>query len=287
MCTEEEAIAWLGTERANLHACVGYAAAHGRLAHAVRIPVAMSDFLHKQGHWNEAVTLGQAALAAARTAGDRQGQAWALNQLGIGAGADRGLPGRRRQPDPGRCSCSATSATGAARPGPSTSWAMVQWLTGDYPAATASLTRALELFRDLGDRRGQAWALHDLGVVQRRTGDYPAATASLTQALQLFRDLGDRHGQAETANNLGDLRSVSSDHQDACNYYTDALRIAREISAPGQEARALKGIRRCHIQEGTSTKALGTYGTPAPSTSASELPRPSTSKTLSLPWGSA
>ena len=110
--TEEEAIAWLGTERANLHACVGYAAAHGRLVHAVRIPVAMSGFLHTQGHWNEAVTLGQTALAAACTAGDRHGQAWALNQLGV-----------------------------------------AQELTGDYPAATASLTQALELFRDLGDRQ--------------------------------------------------------------------------------------------------------------------------------------
>ena len=80
-CTEEEAIAWLGTERANLHACVDYAAAHECLVHAVRIPVAMSSFLHTQGHWNEAVTLGQTALAAAHTARDRYGQAWILNQL--------------------------------------------------------------------------------------------------------------------------------------------------------------------------------------------------------------
>ena len=142
LCTEEEAIAWLGTERANLHACADYAAAHGHLVHAVRIPVAMSSFLHTQGHWNEAVTLGQAALAAARTARDRHGQAWTLNQLGV-----------------------------------------VQWLTGDYPAATANLTQALQLFRDLDDGHGQACALNQLGQVQWRTGDYPAATASLTQAL--------------------------------------------------------------------------------------------------------
>ena len=99
--TEDEAVAWLGTERANLHACAGYAAAHGRLVHAVWIPAAMSGFLHTQGHWNEAVTLGQAALAAARTARDRHGQAWALNQLGMVQWLDRGLPGRHRQLDPG------------------------------------------------------------------------------------------------------------------------------------------------------------------------------------------
>ena len=54
--TEEEAIAWLGAERANLHACVGYAAAHARLVHAVRIPIAMSEFLITEGHWNQAAS---------------------------------------------------------------------------------------------------------------------------------------------------------------------------------------------------------------------------------------
>ena len=65
----------------------------------------------------------------------------------------------------------------------------MQQLTGDYPAAAASHQQALELFRDLGDRLGQAYALNDLGIVQRLTGDYPAAAASHQQALALFRDL--------------------------------------------------------------------------------------------------
>ena len=72
---------------------------------------------------------------------------------------------------------------------------MAQELTGDYPAAAASLARALQLSRDLGDRQIQAWALTQLGVVQRQTGDYPAAAASLTRALQLSRDLGDRRSR--------------------------------------------------------------------------------------------
>ena len=51
--------------------------------YAIRIPVAISGFLHFQGHWTEAVTLGRAALAAARAAGDQHGQARALAQLGV------------------------------------------------------------------------------------------------------------------------------------------------------------------------------------------------------------
>ena len=108
--TTDEAIAWLGTERANLHACVGYAAAHGHLVHAVRIPMAMSGFLHTQGHWTEAVTLGQARPG--RCAHGRRPARPSLDPppAGRGAMADRGLPGRRRHPDRG--------AGAVPRPGP-------------------------------------------------------------------------------------------------------------------------------------------------------------------------
>ena len=199
--TEEEAIAWLGTERPNLDACVGYAAAHGRLVHAVRIPVAISDFLHIQGHWTEAVTLGQTALAAAHSVGDRQGQAWASNQLGI-----------------------------------------FQALTGDYPAAAASLTQALQSFRDLGDRHGQAWALDDLGVVHRRTGDYLAAAASQIQALQLFRDLSDRHGQAWALEHLGVVHRRTGDYLAAAASLTQALQLFRDLGDRFGQAWALDDL---------------------------------------------
>jgi hypothetical protein len=37
----------------------------------------------------------------------------------------------------------------------------------------------------------------NLGNVQARTGDYPAAVASQERALRMFRDLSDRRGQAQ------------------------------------------------------------------------------------------
>ncbi len=226
--TEDEAIAWLGTERANLHACAGYAAAHGRLVHAIWIPVATSGFLHTQGHWNEAASLGQAALAAALTDGDRQGQACALTQLGTVQELTGDYPA---------ATASLTRALELSRDlgdRRGQAWALhdlgeVQQLTGDYLAATASLTRALELFRDLGDRRGQAWVLRELGVVQRRTGDYPAAAASLTRALELFRDLGDRRGEAWALSDLGEVQQLTGDYPAAAASLTRALELFRDL----------------------------------------------------------
>jgi len=55
---------------------------------------------------------------------------------------------------------------------------LVQQLTGDHSAAAASLQQALALFGDLGNLHDQAYTLNSLGVVQEETGDYPAAAAS-------------------------------------------------------------------------------------------------------------
>ena len=247
--TEEEAITWLRTERGNLHACIDYATTHARLTHAVCILFAISDSLHNQGHWNEAVTLGQAALAAACTIGDRRGQAWALNKLSVV---------QRRTGDYPAATASLTQTLqlfGDLGDRRGQAWALddlgaVRQLTGDLAAASASLCQALQLSSELGDRHCQAVVLRHLGMVQRRTGDHPAATASLTRALELYQDLGDRHGQAGASINLGDLLSLSSAHNDALGYFAQALNIARDIGAPVLQARALEGMGRCHVRDG-------------------------------------
>ena len=89
--------------------------------------------------------------------------------------------------------------------------------------------------------------------MQSLTGDYPAAIASLTQALEMFRHLGDRHSQAQVLNQLGELLSRSADSRQARDHHTQALTIARDISAPLKEARALEGLGRCHLQDGNAS----------------------------------
>ncbi len=268
LATAGQAAAWLEAERANLHAAAGYAAASGRPAHAIAIPAAISGFLFARGHWDQAAGLHQAALAAARQAGDRAGQADALNELGIlqrmtgdypaaAAGLTealelyRGLGDRlgqasaldnlgRVQLETGDSPAAAASHQQALalyrdlghQAGQAlaiTNLGTVHERTGDYPAAAASLTQALDLFRDLGHRMGQALAITNLGFLQLRTGDYPAAAASLTQALDLFRDLGDRHGQASALSAIGEAQRLTGDYPAAVASQQQALDTFRDI----------------------------------------------------------
>ena len=223
------------------------------LGHRAGQALALKQSRHRAsvtGDYPAAAASCQQALGMSRDLGHRRGPGHGPHQSGPRA---VGGPETTRPPPPAtsrRWSCSATSATGPARPSRINNSGPCRRLTGDYPAAAASRQQALALFRDLGNRRGQADALNDLGVVQQLTGDYPAAAASHQQALDMFRDVGDRHGQAEALNSLGELLSRSSDSRQARDHHAQALAIARDISAPLEEARALEGIGHCHLQDG-------------------------------------
>ena len=114
--------------------------------------------------------------------------------------------------------------------------------TGDFPAATASLTQAAELYRALGDHTGLTDVLNYLGQVQEVTGDYPAAAASHQQALALARGLGDRMGQANALSGLGTVQQLTGDYPAAAASHQQALALFREIDHPLGQAGALMGL---------------------------------------------
>jgi tetratricopeptide (TPR) repeat protein len=128
-------------------------------------------------------------------------------------------------------------------------------MTGEYPAAAQDLEQALGIYRDLGDRLGQANALSELGVVRRATGDFPAAAQALEQTLGIYRDLGDRGGEATALNEKGTLHRVSGDLAQAEGCHRQARDLARAIASPWDEAHALAGLGRCALATGHATQA--------------------------------
>jgi tetratricopeptide (TPR) repeat protein/transcriptional regulator with XRE-family HTH domain len=115
---------------------------------------------------------------------------------------------------------------------------LLQQLTGDYPAATASLAEAIELFGDLGDLPGQAYARNHLGLVLANTADYPAATASHRQALALAREAGDQLAEAVSLTDLGMVQLLTGDYRAAASLQ-QALPLFRSVGSEFDEADAL------------------------------------------------
>lgn len=92
--------------------------------------------------------------------------------------------------------------------------------------AASGLARALALYRDLGDLRGTAWALNDLGCVAANRRDYSAAATLYEESLDLKRALGACWDVARTLLNLGELAWRRGDLDRAAELYDESLRSA-------------------------------------------------------------
>ena len=294
LSTLGQAAAWLEAERANLHAATDYAAARGRPQHAIAIPAAIRGFLAVRGYGDQSAALHQTALAAARQAGDRLGEADTLAGLGILQGdtgdypaaaaslvqavalyGDAGdLPGQAhalnelaylhvQTADYPAAAASAQQALALARSASDRSreadalihLGLAQQLTGDYPAAAASHNHALALCRDLGNLEGQAEALNCLGAVQQETGDNPAAATSQQQALALFSDLDNLEGQAGTLNCLGAVQRETGDFPAAAASHQQALATFREFGNQLGQAETLNGLGELSSRTSATSQA--------------------------------
>jgi tetratricopeptide (TPR) repeat protein/transcriptional regulator with XRE-family HTH domain len=132
------------------------------------------------------------------------------------------------------------------------------YLTGDNQAAADHLGHALEIYRDLGDKLGEAVVLSRLGSVQLVTGDYQAATSGLAAALELYRQLGDRLGEAYALNDLGAVRQATGDHVRAGANLAQALDIYRDLGDRLGEANALLDLG--NVQQATGDYAAAVTG---------------------------
>jgi predicted ATPase len=79
---------------------------------------------------------------------------------------------------------------------------------GDRVESDAGFSNLLELYREIGDQRGEVSAMNALGVCARTHGDESAARKWLVRSLELCRQIGDRSAIAAALSNLGecDLR---------------------------------------------------------------------------------
>ena len=280
VATSEQAAAWLEAERPNLHAAINYAAP-AMPSHAIAIATAIGGFLRARGHWDQAAAQYRTAVSAARQAGDRPGQAGALDELGLlqqltgdypAASATLGeaielfadlgdLSGQAYarnhlglvQQDRGDYPAAAASHRHALALAQNASdslaeavslvdLGLVQQQTGDYDAAIASHQRALPLFRSVGSPFDEADALCELGAARRLAGDYAAATADERQALDLFRRLGDRLGQAWALSELGMAQQMTGDYAAGAANLGEAIDVFRDLGSQQCLAQALNDL---------------------------------------------
>jgi tetratricopeptide (TPR) repeat protein len=125
----------------------------------------------------------------------------------------------------------------------------------DYRQAVALSEESLALFRELGDRRGSAWALYNLGRTAAEQGDYRRAAALLDESLALFRELGDKRGRASALNHLGRIAADQGDYRRAAALLDESLALFRELGDKRGSAFALNLLGRTATDQGDYRRA--------------------------------
>jgi tetratricopeptide (TPR) repeat protein len=112
---------------------------------------------------------------------------------------------------------------------------------GCYARALEHFYRANELFTAIGDSRGMAMSMNNIGVVYRGMGEAAAAIPFFEDSLRMYKSLGDQQDVRQTLSNLAAAQVDTGDYASAATNIDEALKmqIGRKPFTP---AMTVKGI---------------------------------------------
>jgi tetratricopeptide (TPR) repeat protein/transcriptional regulator with XRE-family HTH domain len=293
---EQEALAWLDRERANLLAAIHRAAADGPpamawlLADALRgyfaarrlhadweaaarsglaaatdgdrpaaqsaMHLSLGDLHQSVGRYREAIAQYTAALGQARRAGWVRIQAAILGNLGCVHTNLGQLEEAARYH---------TAAQALNRQAGRRGWqainlgnlGIVNAELGRLLQAVDNHTSALAAYQEIGSRDDEAAARSSLGTALRQLGHLDDARDQLTRALLLNRTVGDRHGEAVNLNDLAAVHCEAGRHAEALDLARAALALARDIHDRDSEALVSNTLAAIQRSLGDPHAALG------------------------------
>jgi DNA-binding SARP family transcriptional activator/tetratricopeptide (TPR) repeat protein len=249
-----QALAWFTAEHAVLLAAVDHAASTGWDTHTWQLAWTLTLFLDRRGHWQDDVTIQQAALAALQRLADPSRQARAHHYLGRAyaqaARFDDAYPHLQHALDLHRQSGDQVGRAYTHRV-----LGFADDRQGRHTEALAHARQALELFRAVGDRHGQAATLNQVGLGHARLGDHHQALTFCQQALTLLEELGDRRAQANTSYSLGYAHHHLGHYTRAITCYQHAIDISQDFGDRRREAITFAHLGDTHYAIGNPGRA--------------------------------
>jgi predicted ATPase/DNA-binding SARP family transcriptional activator/DNA-binding CsgD family transcriptional regulator len=116
------------------------------------------------------------------------------------------------------------------------------WHRGDYERATVLHGEALELYRELGDDGGVAFARLCLGTQHLEMGDNERAARLYKAALALSRSIGDKRTILYALEALAELARRSGDYERAKTLGMECIALAREMEDKWELAHAIARV---------------------------------------------
>jgi tetratricopeptide (TPR) repeat protein len=127
---------------------------------------------------------------------------------------------------------------------------------GETRRAIEYYEQVLTIAREIGDRRGEGNALGNLGIAYKNLGETRKAIEYYEQRLTIAREIGDRRGEGNALGNLGNAYAALGETRRAIEHYERHLIIAREIGDRHGEGNALGNLGNAYVGLGEPRRAI-------------------------------
>jgi len=137
--------------------------------------------------------------------------------------------------------------------------ALYGWLyqkLGKFHNALMHHTKAYEIYDTLGNDKGKAMALINIGAMHDSLGDLESAGNHYEEAIEVYTKVNSGNGLMYCYNNLGYIHQQRKEYEEALIDYAKSLELAKEIKVVTMESTALHNMGLTYMEMGDLDKAL-------------------------------
>jgi tetratricopeptide (TPR) repeat protein/class 3 adenylate cyclase len=214
-------------------------------------------FVHsQQGTFDQAQRCYEQALALSQLRGDKQGEAFTLNYLGVTAFYQRHFAEAQTYFQ----QALTIRRTIGDRAGEGTTLnnlAQLMCDAGDYGQAEAYLSAALTILQATGNRWHEVNVWNDLGILYQELGELSRARSCLEQGLQLAMEMGIQKEKASyLLSNLGLVMRDQGELSTAESLLSEGLALMQAADNKHQISFFLTYLSTIHLQAGRLDQAV-------------------------------
>jgi serine/threonine protein kinase/Tfp pilus assembly protein PilF len=132
----------------------------------------------------------------------------------------------------------------------------VQTTSGQQDAALASYSKALALLRAIGMKNEMADALANMGAVYQDQARFDQALDVYKQALQIQRETGNQSAESQCLDNVAGVYLAMGDTSNAFTYSQQALQLREKLGVPGDIADTLESLSEAYTATGQYDQAM-------------------------------
>ncbi|MEP0984299.1 tetratricopeptide repeat protein [Ekhidna sp.] len=129
----------------------------------------------------------------------------------------------------------------------------------EYDKGLDHYQRALELYRSIADREGEAKSLNGMGEVYESVGQYVRAMSHYLDGVKILEEIGDKRSVFNSYNNLGELYRIEDDFEKSMYYFQKAFSTSQSINYEMGMIRVLNNIGLVYGELGAYDSAIYTF----------------------------